>query len=479
MSRDRTVGSADLAVDLDGTLLATDTLIEGAIRALFNRPGDLLAAGRALPRGRAHVKSALAAHSRDGMNTYPVRAELAAWLTEQSAAGRRLHLVTAADASVAEAAAARFGLFASVIASQNGVNLKGAAKRDALQQRFPDGFSYAGDCAADLPIFEAAQTAVLAGHRPALTREVAARGRAVEAAFPRRPAGLRGLIKAMRIHQWTKNLLMFIPLLLSGVFDAKPLLSVSLGFLLMGFSASGTYIINDLADLDSDRRHPTKQQRLLASGALSIANGMVLALALTGIGVLGGFLLSPAFGAIQVLYIATTLSYSLWLKRMAMIDVAVLAVLYALRLGMGAALAEVDLSHWLVIFALTFFLSLSLAKRQTEIVKAAAVGEGPIPGRGYRTSDAVLTLSMGLASGMMALLVMNMFLIFQAFMQANYLHPQMLWFAPFITFLWLSRIWLIAARGELDDDPVVFAIKDRISLALGGILLACVLTAVI
>jgi 4-hydroxybenzoate polyprenyltransferase len=247
----------------------------------------------------------------------------------------------------------------------------------------------------------------------------------------------------------------------------------------MGFSASGTYIINDLADLDSDRRHPTKQQRLLASGALSIANGMVLALALTGIGVLGGFLLSPAFGAIQVLYIATTLSYSLWLKRMAMIDVAVLAVLYALRLGMGAALAEVDLSHWLVIFALTFFLSLSLAKRQTEIVKAAAVGEGPIPGRGYRTSDAVLTLSMGLASGMMALLVMNMFLIFQAFMQANYLHPQMLWFAPFITFLWLSRIWLIAARGELDDDPVVFAIKDRISLALGGILLACVLTAVI
>jgi len=473
------IGSPDLAVDLDGTLLATDSLLEGAVSCLFSAPGQFVGACLSLGRGRAYLKSALAPFSIAGMSTYPVRAELLSWLEAEAAAGRRLHLTTAADIQVAEAAAARFGIFESVIASANGRNLKGRAKRDELQSRFPAGFTYIGDSTADLPIFAAAQTIGLAGHSSAVAKQASRLEKPVEVQISRAPARLKDWLRAMRLHQWSKNSLMLIPLLLDGDFALQPIETVAAGFLLMGLCASGTYIVNDLSDLASDRTHSTKCRRPFASGALSLGTGAALAILLIASGLAGAFALNLKFGGILLLYAATTLAYSLSLKRVALVDVTILACLYALRLAMGAVLAHTLLSDWLVIFALGFFLSLSLAKRQTEIVKSAAAPDGLISGRGYRPQDAGLTLSLGAASGMMSLLVMNMFLVFQAFNQPNYRHPHFLWVAPFLIFLWMGRVWLLASRGELDDDPVVFAIKDRASLALGAVLFAAVLAAVI
>jgi 4-hydroxybenzoate polyprenyltransferase len=207
---------------------------------------------------------------------------------------------------------------------------------------------------------------------------------------------------------------------------------------------------------------------------------MAVAALMVGSGIVGGFILAPAFGALLIAYTVVTLSYSLWFKRVAMLDVALLAGLYGLRLGMGAVLASAAFSEWLMVFAIFFFLSLSLAKRHVEIVKAAAVMSGPIKGRGYNTGDAVLTLPLGLAAAMTSLLVMVLFLVFAALIPgATYANPKFLWGTPPLVFLWMSRVWLLAARGELEDDPVSFAVKDRVSLFLGALLGVFTLLAVL
>jgi 4-hydroxybenzoate polyprenyltransferase len=296
---------------------------------------------------------------------------------------------------------------------------------------------------------------------------------------PRSSSLLDGWLSALRLHQWAKNLLVFVPLVLAGgLLTPGPLFRQLAGLVLIGVCASGAYILNDIRDLEADRAHPTKQLRPFADGRLAPRSGVIVAVVLILLGLTGAAALSPAFAAWVAVYMVGTLAYSMWLKRLAIVDVAALAGLYTLRLVMGAALAAVPLSEWLAIFAITFFFSLSVAKRHVEIVKAAAGAPGPIAGRGYRTQDAALTLTLGVAAAMTAFLVMVLFVVFQAFHQANYVRPEFLWSAPFLTFLWIARVWLFAARGELDDDPVVFALKDRVSLALGALVLASVLIAV-
>jgi 4-hydroxybenzoate polyprenyltransferase len=293
----------------------------------------------------------------------------------------------------------------------------------------------------------------------------------VEAEFPADGGRGRPWLKALRLHQWSKNLLILVPLLLSSQFlEPSALIDVAVGFLLMGLAASGTYILNDLSDLSADRAHRTKHSRPFASGAIPVWQGASAAGGLVVSALAGASVLSPLFGALLAVYVLTSLSYSLALKKTPILDVGLLAVLYALRIGIGAVLSAAPLSQWLVVFALFFFLSLSLAKRHVEIVRAAQAAPGPIPGRGYRTTDAPLTLSLGIGSAMTSLLVMVLFLAFERFAPGVYSRPGFLWAAPMIIFLWLGRIWLLAARGELEDDPVSFAIVDRVSLFLGLLL---------
>jgi 4-hydroxybenzoate polyprenyltransferase/phosphoserine phosphatase len=455
--------------------LIGDTLDEGFVRALLRRPSTALKAALALFKGRGEMKARLREESVHCVAAMPAREDLTLWLLEERAKGRRIHLVTAADQAVADAAAARFGFEDSAHGSRDGVNLKGPAKAERLKAMFPHGFAYVGDSRADLPVFAAARSIVLAGASPGVARAARAQGATVEAEFARKPyRAWRAWAKALRLHQWSKNFLIFIPLILGHALGRPEAVSACvLGFLAMGLTASGTYILNDLSDLAADRQHDTKRRRPFASGALSVRSGLVAAPLLIAAGLAGGFLLSPAMGGLLVLYTAITLAYSFRLKRVPMLDVYVLALLYGLRLVIGVVLAQVPLRVWLSVFALFFFFSLSLAKRCSELVKMAQRGGGAIEGRGYQARDATLTLAVGAASTMCSILIVVLFLVFEAFASGGYRHPVWLWPTPALIALWTQRVWLLASRGDLDDDPVSFAVRDRISLLLGAALFAC------
>jgi 4-hydroxybenzoate polyprenyltransferase/phosphoserine phosphatase len=473
----------DIAVDLDGTLIMTDSLDEGLAKALLRVPHKAWMFPLYLMKGRAALKEKAKHWSAEGIAHMPVRHDLVEWLKAQRAGGRKVHLVTAADRAVADAAAYHIGIFDSVIATENGVNLKGSHKRDRLESEFPEGFAYAGDSRADIPVFKAAESIVLAGASPSVAEAARKLGKPVEAEFCDRPGGGKSAFslwrKALRMHQWSKNLILFIPLMLGGgLSDAGAVLAAVLGFLLMGVVASATYIINDLSDLSSDRQHETKRERPFASGALSVRSGLLMAGFLLACGFPGAIWLSPAFAGLLGVYTVTTLGYSYSFKRVPMLDVTVLAFLYFMRLAVGATLAAAPLSPWLAAFALFFFYSLSLAKRHTEIVKKARSGSDVI-GRGYQASDAVLTLPIGVAAAACSILIMVLFLVFDASTRPEvYAAPHFLWPAPAIIALWVQRVWLLSARGELEDDPVSFAVKDKMSLGLGALLFAFTLLAV-
>jgi len=284
----------------------------------------------------------------------------------------------------------------------------------------------------------------------------------------RAAAWLTILRRSLRLHQWAKNFLVFVPLVLGGKGgQSTAWLTALVGVLALGFVASATYIINDLLDLQHDRKHRSKRTRPLAKGDLSIRAGILLAIA----GLVVGFALAAYVGrtavAILALYAALSLSYSFYWKRIPILDAFVLATLFTSRLVMGIVITDVRLSVWLLIFSMFIFLSLSMAKRRTEVLSLAASGSVTIPGRGYVTSDAPLILAVGMGAAMSGILVMILYLIDDAYPRSFYTNPAFLWALPAILFLFLGRIWLLSERRQLHDDPVAFALKDRVSLLLG------------
>jgi 4-hydroxybenzoate polyprenyltransferase/putative flippase GtrA len=466
-----------LVVDLDGALLKTDTLMEMAAASFFRQPLGTLWTLRAGLGGRARLKAALAAGHELDVSSLPFRWELMDYLHDQRRSGRAVHLVSAADQQVVDRVAAEFDLFHGAHGSQDGVNLKGRRKAAFIQARFPDGFAYAGDSAADLHVWREAEAVLLAGTRPGVARRAKALGKPMEAEFHAEPAGLKVWAKALRVHQWTKNLLIFVPLLLSDHAGLHGALVAAAGFVLMSLAASATYLVNDMADLGGDRRHRSKRNRPLASGALPLAQAALVAPVLLVLAFAGALWLAPGFAASLLIYLALTLAYSMRLKRVAMLDVFVLAALYTLRLVMGTVLSDTHFSPWLLTFSAFFFLSMSLAKRHVEVAAATGAPNENLPGRGYRPGDAVLTLGIGLAGSAAAVLVIIQYMMAEAFPSDVYRFPAALWATPVLLGLWVSRIWLLAQRGELDDDPVSFAVKDRISIGLGLVLIAAFLVA--
>lgn len=464
---------APLAVDLDGTLLKVDTLFESLVANLFRRPFATLGACFAIFRGRAALKHRLADVGLPDIETLPVNDRLADFLKLEKARGRRLHLATAADERIARAVADRLGVFQSVAGTKGGANLMGAAKRADLEKRFPQGFAYAGDSRADLEVWKGAAGAVLVGAGAGLAKELARIGVRVEAEIPREKRfSFTVWRKAFRIHQWSKNILLLAPLFLAHKYiDPQAVVASLVGFLILGVVASATYIVNDLADLSADRRHRTKSERPFASGAIPVQYGLLAAPALIAGGLAASYALSPAFAGTLLAYLGTTLAYSFGLKRVPLVDVFMLGALYALRVLMGVALIDVGLSPWLIAFSVFFFYSLSLAKRHTEVIAAAdRPPNDELPGRGYRPSDWPVTLAAGAASAAASIIIIVLYLTEEAFPSGVYRSPEWLWATPAIMTIWTQRIWLLAHRGELDDDPVAFAVKDRGSLLLGAAL---------
>jgi 4-hydroxybenzoate polyprenyltransferase len=460
-----------LCVDLDGTLLATDSLHELALALARERPLDLLRLPLWLAGGRAALKARLGERVRLDPALLPYRPEVLAALRAARAEGRRCVLVTAADAGLAGSIAAHVGVFDEVLASDGRDNLKGRRKAERLVERFgAGGFEYVGDAAADLPVFEAAGSASLAGAGQRLRRRAAARvplGRSLD----ERPGAAERAgvwLHALRLHQWAKNLLLFVPLVASHrLLEPALLAATAQAFLAFGLCASAVYVGNDLSDLAADRAHPTKRRRPFASGALGAAPGVAAAALLLALGLALAARLPPAFGAALVGYLAANAAYSLWLKRVAIADVVLLAGLYTLRVVAGGAAAGIAISPWLLAFSLFFFLNLAFLKRYVEVRRVAAAGAVDVPGRDYRAADLPLLATMGVAAGYLAVVVLALY-VQSDYVVRLYGTPAVLWLAAPLVGYWTSRAWLVAHRGEMDDDPVLFALRDRVTWLVGA-----------
>jgi 4-hydroxybenzoate polyprenyltransferase/phosphoserine phosphatase len=459
-----------LVVDLNGTLLKTDSLHETCLELLRVSPLAVLALPALLLKGRAAVERYIAPRVSIDVENWPVREDLLKLLREAAASGRQVVLATAADSAIAEAIAVRFPFFSKVIASDGRVNCKGKEKARRLAQEFPGGFIYVGNSNADLDIWKNASGAILVD----APRSVARSAREIMPAiaeFESKRLGFGVLRRTLRLHQWAKNALVFVPLVLGGKgTELSAWISAYFGFVALGLTASASYIFNDLWDLPNDRKHWCKRWRPIASGTISIPLASLLSLLSLVIGVALAFYLGPPTVAMLAAYLALTMLYSLQLKRIPILDVCVLAGLFTMRLGIGIAISGVRVSPWLLVFSMFVFLSLSLAKRHTEVLQAVERDQDKLHGRGYGHDDKPLTLGLGIASMQGAVLIFVLYLIEDAFPHGLYKTPEVLWVAPVLLFLFLSRIWLFCQRGWLNDDPVAFALKDKTSILLGGLM---------
>jgi 4-hydroxybenzoate polyprenyltransferase len=466
-----------LVIDLDGTLLNTDALIECALAFVRRHPLGIFQILLWYLRGRAFLKQKLAQRAQLDTSLLPLNAAVMDYAAREKARGRQLYLATAADHAIAEAIAIRCGFFDGILASDGRVNLKGKEKLEVLQRRFPGGFAYAGDSQADIVIWRHAHAVILIGSA-AWARRTARRF--VQPTVIVRPSRLRAFFKCIRPHQWAKNVLVFAPAILSGeIRHPNVLLTTAMSFVALSLVASATYIINDLWDLADDRRHWSKCRRPIASGALPIATALALAPGLLITGLVLGLLALPISAVVLLCYVALTLLYSFALKRVPVVDVTMLAGLFTLRLVLGAVSAHVIASPWLLVFSMFLFSSLCFAKRYVEVTRSSAARvSATIASRGYQVNDHAIVFALGASTGIAGIVVMVFYIIFDAFTETFFLNSEWLWAFPLILYLWLARIWLLAARGELDDDPVAFAVRDVPSLLLGvamsaAFLLAC------
>jgi len=458
-----------LAVDLDGTLVRSDLLHE-TFWAAFARDWRVpFRALAALMRGRAALKARLAELALPDPAALPYQEAVLDLIRERRAAGGQVALVTAADRQAAQAVAGYLGLFDAVHASDGETNLKGPNKAAFLTRSYgAQGFDYVGDTGADLPVWAVARRAYSAGaNTPVRAALDAARMRAGQSpAQHLAPAQsvLPALMRALRPHQWAKNFLVFLPMIAAHAFSGANVVAGLLAFAAFSVVASSVYLLNDLLDLDADRAHPRKRLRPFASGALPLAVGLAAIPGLLLTGLVLALLLDAMFGLVLVCYYLLTLAYSLVLKRKVVIDICVLAILYVLRVVAGAAAMEIELSVWLMAFSAFVFLSLAAVKRLAELVDMIQRGLTSASGRGYLASDLPMVGQVATSAAFVSVLVLMMYLNAPEVL-LNYSSPMLLWGACLVFLYWMARMIMKAHRGEMTDDPVVFAVRDRVSLA--------------
>ena len=467
-----------LAVDLDGTLSRSDTLQEGLIGCLKSGAGRVPELLRALRQGKAAFKRRVSWLADIDPSVLPYNQELVAYLVMQKQAGRRIGLFTGADQSVADGVGGHLGLFDVVRGSDGRTNLTGAAKVAAIRQAFGASFSYAGDAPVDRAVFAEADSVVLVGAVRGLRARLPA-GKPVEAEFPSSRNAAGGWISALRLPHWIKNSLVLVaPVLGIRALTTAVALQALLLFVLMGVLASATYLINDLFDLAADRRHPMKRFRPFAAGTLPAATGLMVAVTLICAAVLGSILLFPwMVSALLVGYLVLTLSYSLSLKRVPMVDVLLLAGLFTIRIAAGGALALTPQSPWLLTFSMLFFLSLAMAKRYAELERVCRTESPAATARGYDSRDLPMLLASGVAAGIAAVVIFTIYLINEQYPRHLYAIPGVLWGIMPILLVWILRIWYLGVHGRLNEDPVIYAVHDRTSLALGALVLLTLLVA--
>lgn len=461
-----------LCVDLDGTLLRTDMLWEGLVRLLRSNPLYAFAALAWWCRGRACLKQQIARRVEVPVASLPCSESFLSFLRAEHAAGRPLYLVTASDAAPAERVAAHVGLFSQVLASDGRTNLRGAAKGRKLAERFgKGGFDYAGNSSVDLGVWPQAREAIVVNGSLSLVRRAGSVTR-LGPAFDCAPAHFSALVKALRPHQWIKSLIVFVPILTAHrVFDPATMLAGIWAAVAFSLCSSAVYMLNDLLDLDADRAHPTRRLRPFASGALPLPVGLAVVPLLFAAALGLAFAHSPNLLLVLAAYAGLTLAYSWRLKQVVLLDVFLLAEFYTLRLIAGHEATGIEYSVWLLMFAMFVFLSLALVKRFRELQVLRARNQVDAAGRGYVADDLDLVATLGTSSGWLAALVLALYVNSQE-VRVLYTHPTLLLLVCPLLLFWVSRVWLIAHRGAMHDDPVVFAIKDWVSYFIGGLTLA-------
>lgn len=462
--------SRPLCVDLDGTLIATDALWESLLLLVKSKPISLLSLPLWFMKGKAHFKRQIAERVKLNPASLPYRENVLSFLKKEQETGREIVLATAADETVAQGVAAHLGIFSEVLASDGAINLSGQRKLAALKKHSgTNGFDYIGDAGVDLPLWQAAHRAYLVQPSTALHNK-ARRVASVGGVFTEKKNNLFSLLKALRIYQWVKNILLFVPLLMAHkVIEAELNLQALYAFVAFSLCASCVYIVNDLLDLEADRLHPHKRHRPFAAGVLPIKAGVLTApLLLVASFTIAAVFLPLNFFIVLGLYFLLTTAYSFHLKRVLIVDVLVLAGLYTLRLFAGGIATSVPISPWLLAFSMFFFLNLAFVKRFSELHLMQESKQTKSKGRGYVVGDIELFRSIGPASGYLSVVVLC-FYINSREVVLLYKHPELLLLiGPFLLY-WITRMWLWALRGKMTDDPIVFAAKDPASYVIGAL----------
>lgn len=459
--------SIPLCVDLDGTLIHSDLLFESFLLLIKQNPLFLFLVPLWLLGGKARLKSEIASRVTLNGAALPYSENFLAWLQGQKSQGRALWLVTASDQRLAQSVADHVGLFDGVLASDGQTNLSGDNKARQLVDRFGErGFDYCGNHRVDLKVWKHARAAVVVNASSGL--EASARALTqIDAVFQPPKSGLKVVLKALRVHQWAKNALIFVPLAAAHrLGDASVLVEGLVAFASFSLCASSVYLLNDMLDLEADRQHPRKCKRPFAAGTLSLLFGLAAAPALLLVSLGLALTLPLKFLAVLGAYYLVTLAYSFGLKKLVMIDVLTLAGLYTVRIVAGAAATAIPLSFWLLLFAIFIFLSLAIVKRYAELHAMRERGQLKASGRGYQVEDLGLLQSLGGASGYISILVLALY-VNSPDIAVLYAHPKLVWVLCPIMLYWVSRVWMQTHRGHMHDDPLVFALKDRVSLLTG------------
>jgi 4-hydroxybenzoate polyprenyltransferase/phosphoserine phosphatase len=461
-----------LVVDLDGTLIKTDLLFEAASQFVLAKPWWAPKLLSFLFSGKSCLKIYLAQNTNIDVTSLPYNDVLISWLKQKKSEGRVIVMATASPRLLADKVAAHLGLFDEVLATDASTNLKALAKRMALVAKYGEkGFDYVGNDWADLPVWRAAFQAHVVSRSSRLIEAARRQGNLGQVFSDGKMPLAKSFFKAMRPHQWVKNLLVFIPLLAAhsyGVFSS--LESALVAFVVFGMTASSVYLLNDLVDIADDRKHAHKRLRPFAAGHLSLLLGWLAwpLLLLCAFNLAAATLPWP-FTLSLVAYFGLTVVYSFWLKRIPMVDVLTLAGLYTIRIVAGAAAITVPMTFWLLSFSMFMFLSLAFIKRYSELKGVFQNGQAKtLRGRGYNTQDLELVANLGVSAGYTSVLVLALY-IQDSHTAGLYATPQFIWLACPLLLFWISRTWLIAHRGQMHEDPVVFALKDRVSWAVAAL----------
>jgi len=469
-----------LCVDLDGTLVATDTLDECLLCIARRSPRKLLMVPVWLLGGKARFKERVAEAAAADLCSLPYRPSVCEYIKGQTGKVEEVVLATAANWRIAKHVAGDCEFIQNVLASDEDTNLSGERKLAAIRE-YAAGrpFDYIGDHVKDLSIWRAARNAIVVGNTGRLAAKVAGAENVIQISSG---AGstTRDWLRQLRVHQWSKNVLLVLPLVLAHKLSSAPALVACLfGFIAFCCAASAVYMVNDLIDLPHDRSHPTKSKRPLARGAITIRQALAATMVLVGVAIVLSLAFLPfMFLAMLVGYWAMSFGYSLWLKRLAIVDILMLAGFYVYRILIGAVAIDVVVSVWLLAFSMFFFLSLGVIKRYADLLEAAGTGETERAGRSYSTADLEFLRTLGLACGCVATLVLALYLNSSEVVQL-YRRPTCLWLVCPLALYWILRAWLIASHGEMHDDPVIFALRDRASYVVAALTAGVILLATI